>query len=259
VTTPVSAVAVEVEEGEGKGAEKITIKDEEEDKKPAASSPKKKKEGKKKKKEKEKTPCCSCILVLNIVNIACLFLASLFYLCGSIFFHPDTIAKWQDLPDEPYAFFIVGSLLYTTFTIIELLKKRGHGIVQLIASILNLVGALLWFVSSCFVFSDTFDYLAFGGCWLTGSLLNLTAVTMYITALFMKGSKPFFEICSLATAWIGNLMFLAGAAMLISVYTDILTGATDDGINILLNDEGDVMFNQPGKPDFGGIELMMMM
>jgi hypothetical protein len=164
----------------------------------------------------EKKNCCA--LALDISIIVCLFLMSIFFICGTAFIHPN---NYVNGPDDPGGFIIVGSMLYIAVVSMDIVKRKSKGIFQIVNGSIAILAGLLWFVGSIFLLRDVGNSKAWGGLWIVGSLLNLYVVTCDLVKLFMNQRKPLFRAIALALAWLANLLFLGGASHLISYVLDL--------------------------------------
>lgn len=166
---------------------------------------------------REPCGCCGsrcCELTLDIVAVVCLFLMSIFLICGTSFFHPST---YYDRPAEPYAFFVIAAMLFLTKASIEVYKRKGNGLMDIIFSSLGIGAGFFWFIASIFAFQKTMNPKAFGGIWIIGALFNLTLITFDIVMAFRSPTKYLFHAIAMALEWLANLMFMVGAASLLSV------------------------------------------
>ena len=161
----------------------------------------------------DETTNTNCALALDIVVCVCLYIMSIFFLCGAIFFHPG-ITDDNNLPAEPYTFWLMGVLCYVTMASIEVTQSvPKKKVITIVNKSVALLGGVFWFVGSIFLFSSTYDIRTWAALWLIGVLMLLYVITFDLVTLFVKTSpKPLFQVISLAMAWLANFIFFAGSA-----------------------------------------------
>ena len=174
--------------------------------------------------------CCApekkcCALALDISIVVCLFLMSIFFICGMAFLHPNS---YYNSPDDPGGFILFGSMLYIAVVSMDVVKRKSKGIFQIVNGCIAILAGLLWFVGSVFLLRDVANSKAWAGIWIVGSLLNLYVVTCDLVKLFMNQRKPLFRAIALALAWLANLLFLGGASHLLSYINNAETASFCD-------------------------------
>jgi hypothetical protein len=151
---------------------------------------------------------------LKIAYIVCNFAMSIFFITGSSYF---TLSRVNI--EEPYSFFLIGTLFYMAMCILDLFMRKATGkVMQLVAAIVNLVGSCFWFIGSCFLFSETLDFQVWSGLWIVGSCCNLYSFIFdtVIVAQEFKTTKPLFKILTLCMGMMANVFFLGASSGLLS-------------------------------------------
>mmetsp|Transcript_2831 Transcript_2831/g.4283 ORF Transcript_2831/g.4283 Transcript_2831/m.4283 type:complete len:291 (-) Transcript_2831:284-1156(-) len=160
---------------------------------------------------REKKPCGTstcCMLAFDIIAVVSLFLMSIFFICGAAALQPG---------GEPVGFFVVASLLFLTKASIEVHKRKFNGVLDIAFSSLGIGAGFFWFVASFFV-KPSLESGPFGGLWIVGTMFNLTLITFDIVMVYRSPANYLFHAIALALEWLANLMFMAGAAKLLSSY-----------------------------------------
>jgi len=151
---------------------------------------------------------------LKIAYIVFSFAMSIFFITGSSYLTLSTVNI-----EEPYSFFLIGTLFYMAMCILDLFMRKATGkVMQLVAAIVNLVGSCFWFIGSCFLFSKTLDFQVWCGLWIVGSCCNLYSFIYdtVIVAQKYKTTKPLFKILALCMGLMANLFFLGASSGLLS-------------------------------------------
>jgi len=149
---------------------------------------------------------------IDIASIVCLFVMSIFFICGSSF-----VDDGDSGLDEPLAFFLVGALVYMAVASLDIVKRKSKGVLEIVGGSIGLLGGLFWFIGSIFLFRSTLDLKAWGGLWICGSLCNLYVITYDLVMLLRSQTKSLFRAIALALAWLANLFFVGGAGHLIAL------------------------------------------
>jgi len=226
---------------EGKGdnsnekKDDIEVKEEKQETRRLRSKPQKTRSSKK---EESTTPrqenkCCS--LALEIICTSCLYIMSIFFLCGSTFLHPSTYFD-PNRPDEPFVFWTLGAIAYLTTTSIEIYKRRGKKGLEIAMTSLALGGGVFWLIGTIFVYKRTNNVTAWSILWILGSLLNLASITYGIVTVFMKNApKPLFYTISLGLSWIANLLLLAGVSHILKENKSLSTCEVSNAAGVLIS------------------------
>ncbi len=148
---------------------------------------------------------------LDFCSFICAFLMSIAFICGASFVHPYS----QTFLNEPFAFWLVGTCFYILEAALEILKRRSKGGKALLASWVGLLGALILGVASLFLLNALANLKMWGGLWIAGSLLNLFVATYEIIVLLKGEVKYLYDAIAVGFAWVGNLLFMSGAAHLV--------------------------------------------
>lgn len=157
---------------------------------------------------------CATTIRLKILYIVCTFAMSIFFITGTSYLTLSTVNI-----EEPYSFFLIGTLFYITMCIVDLFLRKATGkVMELVAAIVNLVGSCFWFIGSCFLFSKTLDLQVWSGLWIVGSCCNLYSFIYdtVIVAQKFKTTKPLFKILTLCMGMMANVFFLGAASGLLS-------------------------------------------
>ena len=165
--------------------------------------------------------CCSEKFdsVANIVSVVCLYIMSIFFIVGGSFSHPDNMKEAAKL-DEPLTFFFLGTVAFIAVGILDVIKRKSKGGLEIAAGTVGLFGGSFWFIGSIFLFQGTMDLTAWGGLWIIGSMCNLYVATYDIVMTLRSQVKPLFRTIGLALAWLANLLFLGGAASFIDIESE---------------------------------------
>ena len=213
-------LAIDIKEKEGDTSESKLMGDEEEAK--TIPVPNKSKETSENKKGNtnecgECSDSSNCNFALDIVAIVCIFLMSIFFLCGATFVHPGTYFS-DSRPDDPFAFILVGTLFYIAFCSIDVVKRKSKGLLEIVAASVSILGGVMWFIASIFLLDGVSQPVVWGGIWITGCLINLY-VYIYDLVIYFRGeTKPLFLGIALFLGCLVNLMFMGGAGSLIEIY-----------------------------------------
>ncbi len=164
---------------------------------------------------REENRCCS--LALDIVGTTCLYVMSIFFICGSAFIHPSSYLD-PNRPKEPLVFWTLGVLAYLTTASIDIFKRKEEGALEITMASIALGGGVFWLIGTIFLYNKTNNLNVWCILWLLGSLLNLASITYEIVMLFMTSAslKPLFRTISLALSWVANILLLAGVAHLLN-------------------------------------------
>lgn len=157
--------------------------------------------------------CCS--LTVDISSTVCIFIASIFFLVGSVFIMPQVGVYGIT---SKISYWTLGALFYLGYASIEVYKHKSKGVLAIVMSSLGLLAGVFWFIASVFLFRGrVYRPMPFAVLWFLGSLCNFGVITFYIVKLFLKsGPKPLFLTFALTLSWIANLLYFAGSAHLMA-------------------------------------------
>jgi len=178
--------------------------------------------------------CCSCSLAMDIISTSLLYVMSLFFIVGGFTTHPRTYEDPEQLK-EPYVFYFLGVVCYLTVAILDVVKRRSMGVLEISMTSIAILGGTLWVVSSILLFSKIFKFRSACYLWILGSICNLASITYDIVMIFVRssGPKPFFRAVALKLSWLSNLLFIIGFVNIVKEYTTMTYCELAGGVNIL--------------------------
>lgn len=157
----------------------------------------------------ENPPRNNCSLALDILSTVFLLITAIFFIAAAIMMHPDMAGY--------YNFWLFGTIFFLPVACIDVAKRKTKGALEIHIASIGLLGGLLWFVASSFLFYETFDSKVWGLLWIFGSICQIYVITYDIVMFFRGETKSAFQICALLLAWIANILFTIGAAIFSSV------------------------------------------
>lgn len=152
------------------------------------------------------------------------FLASIFLICASVYFHPDVdtdIDTPRDFYDRIGAFFMTGFALLGMALAFELPSKRDKG--PLIIGTSTLAIAIL-FIGSILtlydVLNDIDDLDAFSGCFIAGTIVLGAAQTLDLIDYLSQNDRSQMLLLSMVLAIVGTVFLFLGSVFSVE---DLLT------------------------------------
>jgi nitrogen fixation protein FixH len=163
------------------------------------------------------------------------FLASIFLVCASVYFHPDVdtdIDTARDLYDRIGAFFMTGFALLGMALAFELPSKREKGPLIIGTSTLAIAVLFIGSILTLYdVLNDINDLDAFSGCFIAGTIvLGATQILDLIVYLRQDDRSQMLLLLSMVLAIVGTVFLFLG-----SVFS----------VEDVLNDVGSNRFSNP--------------
>ena len=134
-----------------------------------------------------------CGLILDISAIVCLFLMSIFFVCGTVFFHPGTFPFYSSSsrPNEPCVLILMGYLFYIAFSCVDVVRRKSKGLLEIVAASNSILSGILRFIASIFLFSSIGIINVWEGFWIFGCIINLCLFTFDLIIFFPKSNYVF--------------------------------------------------------------------
>ena len=120
---------------------------------------------------------------------------------------------------------------------IDIFKRRGDGALEIIMKSISLVGGVLWFIGSVFMYSTTFMLRVWCVMWILGSIMNLVSITFDIFMIFRRSSstKPLFRTISLGLSWIANVLMWGGTAHILTEFNSLSICDLSNAAGVLIS------------------------
>jgi hypothetical protein len=162
----------------------------------------------------------------RIITGSLRFLASIFLICATVYFHPDVdtdIDSARDLYDRIGAFFMTGFALLGLALVLELPLKRDKGAwivgTSLMAVLVLFIGSILTLYD---VLIDIDDIDAFSGCFIAGTIVLCACQVLEFISYLRQDERNQILLFSTVLAIIGTIFLFLGAVFSIEeVLTDV--------------------------------------
>jgi hypothetical protein len=162
----------------------------------------------------------------RIITGSLRFLASIFLICATVYFHPDVdtdIDSARDLYDRIGAFFMTGFALLGLALVLELPLKRDKGAwivgTSLVAVLVLFIGSILTLYD---VLIDIDDIDAFSGCFIAGTIVLGACQVLELIFYLRQDERNQILLFSTVLAIIGTIFLFLGAVFSIEeVLTDV--------------------------------------
>lgn len=143
------------------------------------------------------------------------FLASIFFICASIYFHYDMwLSDTRDTLDRQGGFFITGFILFFAALVVELPMKMKKGlwtsVLSIIAVLLLLIGGVLILYDVSDDIDDYFD--PFAGVFIVGSLMLCACQIVDLVVYLRQDDGTKAMVISMTLAILGSTLFFLGGA-----------------------------------------------
>lgn len=140
------------------------------------------------------------------------FLASVSFICASVYFHYDTFfSDPRDTYDRQGGFFMTGFILLGAALAVEFPTKREKG---LWTHVVSMISVLVLFIGSVLllydVLEDIEDFDPFAGVFIAGSLLLCACQVMDLAAYLRQDNGTKAMVASMGLAVLGSFFFFLG-------------------------------------------------
>jgi hypothetical protein len=143
------------------------------------------------------------------------FLASIFLICATVYFHPDVdtdIDTARDLFDRIGAFFMTAFILLGLALAFELPTKRDKGTAIVVTS---MVAVLVLFIGGIFVLYDVLndieDWDAFSGCFIAGTVILGACQVLDLITYLRQDDRDQIVLISMVLAILGTIFLFLGS------------------------------------------------